>query len=117
MALNIPQSRGVNSTFAPAGRVPNVSDTLNGSPSVGWGRKGNRQAQASNTMRAGQGMGGGGSVAQRPPTTDTASTMLGSLTLPRPAGGVMGPGRSYPRTGLGGGFDSLGGAPRRALTL
>lgn len=118
MSFSLPQSRGVNSTFSPAGRVPNTSDTLNGPRSVGWNRKGNKDAPSATQPGVGQGMGGGGSTAQRPTTDDARSTMLSTLTLPRPAtGGVMGPGRSYPRTGMGGGLDRLGGAPRSAMTL
>lgn len=120
MALNIPMTRGSNSTFSPAGRVPNNDSILNTpstSGSVGWGGKGNRQMQASNSAGPGQGMGGGGSSSMRPVNEDSRSTMLGTLTLPRPGGGVMGPGRSYPRTGMGGGLDRLGGAPRNAMSM
>ena len=80
MFNNMPASRGVNSTFSPAGRAPNA-DSGGGS-----------NVAPSNFRR----LGGEG-------RKDVGQNLRTSLQLPRPSGPVMGPGRSYPRAVSGGG--------------
>src|SRR6266571_6779912 len=98
----LPMSQGVNSTYSPFGRAPwggEAPPTLNEPRSPGWPGKGRRFSGG-----PGQGMGGGGSMPNAPRNPDAGGALRASLTLPRPAGPVMGPGRSYPRSGMPG-FD------------
>ena len=86
MGFNMPASRGVNSTYSPAGRVPNA-DAGGGSNSA-----------------PSSPLGGAGRL-------NVSAALRNTLTPPRPAGPVMGPGRSYPRVTTGasmeGGFNRL----------
>lgn len=88
MGFNMPFSRGANSTYSPAGRVPNA-DSGGGSNSA---------------RMPGRELGGAG-------PQNVGRALNTTLTAPRPAGPVMGPGRSYPRVTTGasmqGGFDRL----------